>query len=123
MAAKWVYFSSIGDYFRHVLQITWSVLYQCFYSLLQVAELAGFWLLTLLQIPLTAYLLANIDTIILPLERAINIVLALFLLSQLLLGFRALQLMIRAQAVKFHLTQFNRLEDIPMQTLNSKKMV
>ena len=83
----------------------------------QVAELAGFWLLTLLQIPFSVYLMANVDTIILPLERAINIILALFLLVQLVLGFRALQLMVRAQAVKFHLTQFDRLEDIPLQTL------
>ena len=87
---------------------------------LQVAELAGFWLLTLLQIPLTIYLLGNVDSIVLPLERAINIVFLAFLLLQLLLGFRALQLMIRAQAVKFHLTQF---EDVPMRTLNSKKVV
>ena len=37
-----------------------------------MAELAGFWLLTLFQLPLTVYLLANIDTIILPLERAVR---------------------------------------------------
>lgn len=88
-----------------------------------MAALAGFWLLTLLQIPLTVYLLGNVDTLILPLERAINMVLALFLVSQLVLGFRALQLMIQAQAVKFHLTQFDKLENIPMQTVTSKKLV
>ncbi len=78
---------------------------------MQVPELAGFWLLTLLQTPLTIYLLANIDTVVLPLERAVNIVLLLFLLAQLLLGLRALQLMVKAQAVKFHLSQFSSLRE------------
>ena len=85
--------------------------------LIQVAELAGFWLLTLLQVPFCVYLMANVDTVILPLERAINIVLGVFLLVQLALGFRALQLMVRAQAIKFHLTQFDRPDDIPLLTL------
>lgn len=89
---------------------------------LQVAELAGFWLLTLFQTPLTIYLIANLDTIILPLERAVNIIMGLFLLIQLLLGFRALQLMVRAQAVKFHLTQFDRLDDIQLQPMYLKKV-
>lgn len=88
---------------------------------IQVAELAGFWLLTLVQLPLSVYLIVNVDTIILPLERAINIVLIMFLSTHLLLGLRALQLMVRAQAVKFHLTQFDRLEDIQLESLNTKK--
>ena len=75
----------------------------------QVPDLAGFWLLSLLQAPLTLYLLANIDTIILPLERAVNIVLLTFLVVQLCLGFRALQLMVQAQAIKFHLSNFDTL--------------
>lgn len=79
-------------------------------------------MLTLFQTPLTIYLLANVDTIILPLERAVNIVMGVFLCSQLLLGFRALQLMVRAQAIKFHLTQFDRLDDIQLLPLNSKKL-
>ena len=74
-------------------------------------QLAGFWLLTLLQTPLTIYLLANIDTLILPLERAVNIVLLLFLVAQLLFGLRALQLMVKAQAVKFHLSQFSSISE------------
>ncbi len=78
-------------------------------------------MLTILQICLTLYLLANVSTIILPLEVAVNIVFLLFLLVQIVLGFRALQLMIRAQAVKFHLSQFDRLEDIPLQTLGTDK--
>lgn len=75
----------------------------------QVPELAGFWLLSLLQAPFTLYLLANIDTIILPLERAVNIVLLIFLVVQLCLGFRALQLMVQAQTIKFHLSNFDTL--------------
>ena len=72
--------------------------------------MAGFWLLTLLQAPLTVYLIANVDTVILPLERAVNIVLLTFLLVQVLLGFGALQLMVKAQAVKFHLSNFDSLK-------------
>ena len=87
----------------------------------QVAELVGFWLLTLVQLPLSVYLIVNVDTIILPLERAVNIVLIPFLCAQLVLGLRALQLMVRAQAVKFHLTQFDRLEDIQLESFNTKK--
>lgn len=76
----------------------------------KVPELAGFWLLTLLQTPLTVYLLGNINTIVLPLETAVNIVLLAFLLAHVVLGFRALQLMVRAQAVKFHLSHFDSLD-------------
>ena len=87
--------------------------------LFQVPELAGFWLLTLLQFPLIVYLLANVNTIVLPLERAATIPLLGFLLSQLILGFRALQLMVKAQAIKFHLSQFDSIrphrEHIEMQ--------
>jgi len=76
----------------------------------KVPELAGFWILTLLQAPLTVYLLANVNTIVLPLERAASIPLLSFLLAQLPLGFRALQLMVRAQAIKFHLSQFDSIQ-------------
>ena len=72
-------------------------------------DLAGFWLLTMLQAPLTVYLIANIDTVILPLERAVNILLLCFLVAQLSLGFRALQVMVKAQAVKFHLSNFDTI--------------
>ena len=78
--------------------------------------------MTLFQVPLTAYLLANVDTIVLPLERGVNIVMGVFLCVQLLLGFRALQLMVRAQAVKFHLTQFDRFENFQLQSMSSKKL-
>ena len=89
---------------------------------LQVPELAGFWLLTLLQTPLTVYLLANINTIILPLERAIGVPLLAFLLLQLFLGFRALQLMVKAQAIKFHLNSVfsnGDREEIELQEIQS----
>lgn len=90
-----------------------SVFCACYLVLLlhlfQVPDLAGFWLLTMLQTPLTVYLIANVDTIILPLERAVNILLLIFLLAQLLLGFRALQVMAKAQAVKFHLSNYDTL--------------
>ena len=74
-------------------------------------ELAGFVLLTLLQFCLTLYLVANTNTLVLPLERAVNIPLLVLLLAELLLGLRAVQLIVRAQAVKFHLSQFSSWQD------------
>lgn len=74
-------------------------------SFAKVAELAGFWLLSLFQLPLVIYLMANVNTIIVPLEWAINMPMTLFLIVQIITGFRALQLMTRAQAVKYHLSQ------------------
>lgn len=71
---------------------------------MKVAELAGFWLLSLFQLLLVVYLMANVNTIILPLEWAINCPLVLFLLLQIFAGFRALQLLIRVQAVKYHVS-------------------
>lgn len=76
-------------------------------SLLQVPELAGFWILSLFQLPLVVYLMANINTVILPLEWAICIPLVVFLLVEIIIGLRALQLMVRAQAVKFQLSQIH----------------
>jgi transmembrane protein 17 len=69
----------------------------------KVAELSGFWLLSLLQLPLVLYLMANINTIVLPLEWAVNIPMIVLLIVQLLCGVRALQLMIRSQAIKYHI--------------------
>lgn len=40
-----------------------------------------------------------------------NIVLLLFLITQILCGIRALQLMVKAQAIKFHLIQFSSLHN------------
>ena len=67
-------------------------------------------MLTLLQLPLTMYLLANINTIILPLERAVNILFLIFLVVEIVTGFRALHVLIKAQALKFHLaTRFDSI--------------
>ncbi|CAH1801047.1 unnamed protein product, partial [Owenia fusiformis] len=79
----------------------------------KVPELAGFWLLTLLlQLPLVLFLLFNEATIILPLERAMNIVMSLFVLFEVIIGYFAIQIMVNHQVAKFHLQQFHNLENI-----------
>ncbi|XP_071946430.1 transmembrane protein 17B-like isoform X2 [Antedon mediterranea] len=73
----------------------------------RVPELAGFWLLTLvLQLPLCALLLAG-GAMPFPIERAIHIVLLLFLFSEVLIGYHALKVMSNHQVMKFHLQQFD----------------
>lgn len=88
----------------------------------QVSQLAGFWMLTLLQLPLTIYMLANVDTIILPMERAVNILYLAFLVVQTIAGLHALRVLIKAQALKFHLaTQFHFMfpsDDTEMRLLS-----
>ncbi len=73
----------------------------------QVSELASFWLLSLLQLPLVIYLMANTNTIILPLEWAINIPMTVFLLYEVITGVVALHLMIKAQGIKFHVSRLH----------------
>ena len=51
--------------------------------------------------------MVNISTVILPIEYAVNVPLALFLVIQLVTGFRALQLFIRSQVVKYHVGLLN----------------
>lgn len=52
-------------------------------ALLQVPELAGFWLLSLLlQFPLILFQLFNEAILIQPLERGVHIVLASFILTE-----------------------------------------
>ena len=51
--------------------------------------------------------MVNISTVILPIEYAVNVPLALFLVIQLVTGFRALQLFIRSQVVKYHVSLLN----------------
>ena len=51
--------------------------------------------------------MVNISTVILPIEYAVNVPLALFLVVQLVTGFRALQLFIRSQVVKYHVSLLN----------------
>ena len=93
----------------------------CIYIIIipQVSQLAGFWMLTLLQLPLTIYLLANVNTIILPLERAVNILFLIFLLVETVTGLRTLHVLIKAQALKFHLaTRFDSI--VPNDETNTK---
>ena len=60
----------------------------------QVPELAGFWLITLFQLILTTYLLVNVNSIILPIEIVAGVPLFGFLALEVLVGFRALQVII-----------------------------
>ncbi|XP_069089151.1 transmembrane protein 17 isoform X1 [Pleurodeles waltl] len=77
----------------------------------KVPELAGFWLLSLLlQLPLVLFLLLNEGLEPQPLERATNIVFALFLLFQVVSGFITLKHMVNHLATRFHLRDFDRLE-------------
>jgi hypothetical protein len=73
----------------------------------KVAELAGFWLLSLLQTPLTLYCLTNTHTLPGPLEVALSLPLLLFLSAQLILGLWTLYRLVSSQALKFHLAQSN----------------
>ena len=51
--------------------------------------------------------MANTDTIILPLEWAINIPMAVFLLYEITTGVVALHLMIKVQGIKFHVSRLH----------------
>ena len=74
-------------------------------------ELAGFWLLTLLlQTPFALFLLFNEATIITPLERAVTVIMTLFILLEDVIGYFAIRAMVDSQVNKFHLQQFANLE-------------
>ncbi|XP_060579132.1 transmembrane protein 17-like [Ruditapes philippinarum] len=76
----------------------------------RVPELAGFWLLTLLiQFPLILLVLFNEDAKILPFERAVNIIEALFVLFEIICGYIAIRIMVNYQVTKFHLRIFYHL--------------
>ncbi|XP_014820279.1 PREDICTED: transmembrane protein 17-like [Calidris pugnax] len=80
----------------------------------KVPELAGFWLLTLLlQLPIILFLLFNEGLIILPLERAVHIVFALFLMFQVVAAFVTLKRMVNKLATHFRLNEFDQLEEHP----------
>lgn len=84
----------------------------CFFFL-QVPELAGSWLLTILiQFPLIILLLFNEDAVLLPLERAVHIVMALFVFFEVVYGYFAIRFMVNYQVTKFHLKQFSDLENL-----------
>lgn len=79
----------------------------------QVPELAGFWILTLvLQLPLTLMLLLNESMLIMPMERAVNIIMALFVVFETVQGYRVIKSMIEQQISKFHVQQFDDLTDL-----------
>lgn len=79
----------------------------------RVPELAGSWLLTLLvQCPLIMLLLFNEAQNIYPLERAIHIVMALFVWFEMICGYFAIRTMVDYQMTRFHLRQFTDLEQI-----------
>lgn len=80
---------------------------------LQVPELAGFWLLTLvLQLPLAFVLLFNESMLIMPTERAMNILMTLFVVFETIQGYRAIKTLTGHQVSKFHLHQFDELTDM-----------
>jgi len=67
-------------------------------NLLQVPELAGCWLLTfLLELPASLFLLLNEATIILPIERAMHLVYAVFVILEVIIGGIALRIMVNNQ--------------------------
>lgn len=89
-------------------------------SLLQVPELAGFWLLTLLlQLPIILFLLFNEGLKILPLERSVNIIFALFLIFQVIAASATLKRMVNKLATHFRLNEFDRLEEHPVREFYS----
>ncbi|KAF7253071.1 hypothetical protein EG68_08374 [Paragonimus skrjabini miyazakii] len=69
-----------------------------------VPELVGSWLITLLiELPIIVFLLFNTQMIISPFERSIHIVEFTFVISETILGFFVIKLMVRHQALKFHI--------------------
>lgn len=74
---------------------------------MQVPELAGFLLLSLLiQLPLLLFLLTDHLTIRLPLELAVHSLLLAFLICEVVAAFLALRVMSRQLAAQFYLRQF-----------------
>ena len=65
---------------------------------LQVPELAGSWLLTLLlSTPLILLLNINDNAILLPLERALHLIMGLFVLFEVIIGYFAIRAMVNYQ--------------------------
>lgn len=79
----------------------------------QVPELAGFWLLTLLiQLPLDLFLLLNDAAIVTPFERSVTILMTIFYGLEVLIGYFAIRTMVNYQVTKFHMQQFVNLDQI-----------
>ena len=51
--------------------------------------------------------MTNVSTLVLPLEWAVNAPIAAFIVVEIVTGLRAIQLMTRAQAVKFRISQIH----------------
>ena len=89
----------------------------------KVPELAGFWLLTvLLQLPMQGFLLFNEDLVILPMERAANVLMVTMVLLELVIGFIALRKITRHQAKKFHLHQLSTGELLRKEIKNKTEL-
>lgn len=72
-----------------------------------IPELAGFWLLTLLlQLPLQLFLCFNEAAVILPMERAANLIMILFVILELCFGYFAIKQTSKQLATKFYLETF-----------------
>ena len=70
----------------------------------------------MIQLPLTFMLLFNEDAVIVPTERAINIIMATFVVFETLQGYRAIKFMTENQVAKFHLNQFDELYELEEST-------
>lgn len=57
-------------------------------------------------------LLLNESMLIMPMERAVNIIMTLFVLFETIQGYRVLRIMIGNQISKFHVQQFDDLTEL-----------
>ncbi|RDD37808.1 Transmembrane protein 17B [Trichoplax sp. H2] len=79
----------------------------------KVPELAGFWLLTLvIQLPLNLFLVANFNTTIVPIEFSCNIIMSVFLVIEIIFGYRTIRAITLSQVAKFHLSQFEDMSSV-----------
>ena len=84
--------------------------------------MAGFWLVTfILQLPLTCFLLFNEKAKVLATERAVHIIMLVFLLVEVFQGYRTIKRMTDSQVQKFQLRQFN--EPIEMELIRSERVI
>ena len=72
----------------------------------KVPELSGFWLLTLIQLPVLCFYTFYHNFLSVPFEQALNLVLLAFLTGELIFGYEANKSLVKHQLQKFHLLQF-----------------
>lgn len=72
----------------------------------KVPELSGFWLLTLIQLPVLCFYTFYPNFSSVPFEIALNLVLLVFLTAELVFGYGANKSLVKHQLQKFHLLQF-----------------